>query len=246
MYENLFTITYIFMEIAIQFVGKYWSYLNLYITDKIYILIWLAQVIHYWISFVGCDIVHYLDQWRYFTYDILSHEITWNPEALWLIVSVIISLWNLTSTGKCQCKSTYLHTRLAALRLAILWWSVSSDIETVSAPYYCVSETHIWMHSTIFKFKYFIGMTTQDTGLTKSIQNNIEKKKSNNNMHKNTTGRPFYVASSYPNTQRSPRHSILISFILATHHIKVYITLHFTSINRVFSIVNLPVFFCHF
>ena len=56
------------MEIAIQLFGKYWSYLNVHITDKICILISLARVIWYWISFVECYIAqsHYLNRWRLF------------------------------------------------------------------------------------------------------------------------------------------------------------------------------------
>ena len=63
-----------FMEIAIQFVGKYRSYLNGSITDKISSLICLLRVIRYWINFVGAYIVqsYYLNRWRLFASDPLQ------------------------------------------------------------------------------------------------------------------------------------------------------------------------------
>ena len=59
-----------FMGIAIEFVGIYWSYLNVDMTDRISIQISLARIIRYLISFMGCYITptHYLNRFRTFAF----------------------------------------------------------------------------------------------------------------------------------------------------------------------------------
>ena len=70
LYEHLFTISQTFMEIVIQFVGKwYWtSTWHTWTHDKQYLNLNLSyknsQVLRYWISLVGCYIVQKALTWR--------------------------------------------------------------------------------------------------------------------------------------------------------------------------------------